>query len=90
MLTARSNRTLARALATTTLLVLVAEFGCGAAAFAAEARETGMQHASPRSPSAISRRVYGAAQAAQNLVQTVVWDPFVRPYSTVFQPPVPC
>ncbi|MGI9329807.1 MAG: phospholipase D-like domain-containing protein [Gammaproteobacteria bacterium] len=30
----------------------------------------------------LTRRVFGAAQATQNLIQTLFWDPILRPYST--------
>jgi cardiolipin synthase len=33
--------------------------------------------------SAVTRRIFGAVQFTQNMVRTVVVDPFVRPYSTL-------
>ena len=33
--------------------------------------------------SAVTRRIFGAVQLTQNLAQTVVMDPFFRPYSTL-------
>lgn len=83
MLTVTLNRHVAGVLATSTLFLVAAGTGLGAPAGAVEVQVVNTQDFSSPAPSAMSRRVYGAAQAAQNLVQTVVWDPFVRPYSTV-------
>lgn len=77
MLTVTLNRHVADVLATSTLVLVAAATGLGAPARAAEAQLADTQDSLSPAPSAMSRRVYGAAQAAQNLVQTVVWDPFV-------------
>jgi cardiolipin synthase len=47
----------------------------------AEVPETG----SPQqySPTPAMRRAYGIGQATQNFVQTLAWDPLIRPYTTV-------
>lgn len=44
------------------------------------ARESDTTTSGSRSP--WTRRGFGAAQAAQNFIQTLLWDPFFRPYST--------
>lgn len=83
MLTVRIRQQIASVLAMNLLFVLIVAAGFGVPAVAAEDSASGVKEPTSRPGSVLSRRVYGAAQAAQNLVQTVVWDPFVRPYSTV-------
>jgi len=46
-----------------------------------EVPETGVMQQRTHSPA--TRRAYGVAQATQNFVQTVTWDPIIRPYTTM-------
>ena len=57
--------------------------GCASASGQARAADgKSVEQARPVEPSVFAQKVFGALQAGQNLLQTVLWDPFSRPYST--------